>query len=145
MRFPVTSFCLKFATHGRNRNGFHDWVAPNLVRNLLEATQAAQVARLGFLRHGNTLPSESGNDFERPLSEKGRKQALEAGQSFGKQLQPFHPFVLVSPAPRTMETAALFLKCTDESVSLLPLPILYDGTMQPGGSTVFRKIGYAPL
>ena len=140
MRLPITSFCLATSCHG-----FHDWAAPQFAQNLMQATQAANVARIGFLRHGNTLPTSEGNDFERQLSDIGKQQALEAGQSFGKQLQPFHPFLLVSPAPRTMETARLFCQGAEESVALLPMPILYDGTMQPGGSAVFRKLGYAPL
>ncbi len=117
--------------------GFQDWVAP--FPDLRDAAHAARVRRIGFLRHGNTLPSS--NDFERQLSEIGRQQAIEAGQSFGKELEPYHPFLLVSPAPRTMETARLFCP----AASLLPIQSLYDGTMQPGGSDIFRKIGYAPI
>jgi len=30
-------------------------------------------------------------------------------------------------------------------VKLKPAAVLYDGTMQPEGSAIFRKIGYAPL
>ncbi|GAX11085.1 hypothetical protein FisN_9Hh175 [Fistulifera solaris] len=115
--------------------GFQDWVAP--IPAFKDAT--AGVRRIGFLRHGKTLPCI--NDWERPLSEIGRQQAIEAGQSFGKELEPHHPFLLVSPAPRTVETARLFCP----AASLHPIQSLYDGTIQPGGSAIFRKIGYAPL
>ena len=56
--------------------------------------------------------------------------------------------MLVSPAPRTMETANLFLdaaKVSSTSCSTIPVQVLYDGTMQPTGSQLFQKLGYAPL
>jgi hypothetical protein len=75
------------------------------------------------------------------------EQVEEAGHSFGKSLQPFCPVTLVSPAPRTLETAQIFLQAAGatESTRLTPVQSLYDGTMQPKGSQLFRKLGYAPL
>ena len=106
----------------------------------------AGIQRVGFLRHGKTAPAENGNDFERQLTDIGREQALEAGASFGKEQRPFFPTILVSPAPRTMETAKLFCKAAGEEEYQFSFPpVLYDGTMQPEGSKLFRKIGYAPL
>lgn len=65
---------------------------------------------------------------------------------------PFFPQVMVSPAPRTMDTANLFLEATgisvgshDLGIHLEPVQSLYEGTMQPEGSRLFQKIGYAPL
>ncbi|GAX26881.1 hypothetical protein FisN_9Lh175 [Fistulifera solaris] len=135
MKKGSARFASVFIQLASSCRGFQDWVAP--IPAFKDATVG--VRRIGFLRHGNTLPSSI--DWERPLSEIGRQQAIEAGQSFGKELEPFHPFLLVSPAPRTMETARLFCP----TASLLPIQSLYDGTMQPGGSAIFRKIGYAPL
>jgi len=106
----------------------------------------ADIQRVAFLRHGKTAPAENGVDFERQLTDVGRKQAQEAGASFGKEERPFFPTVLVSPAPRTMETAKLFCEAAEETEYQFSCPpVLYDGTMQPEGSKLFRKIGYAPL
>jgi hypothetical protein len=44
-----------------------------------------------------------------------------------------------------METAKIYLSNADANATVLPIDILYDGTMQPKGSELFRKIGYAPL
>jgi Histidine phosphatase superfamily (branch 1) len=124
------------------------------------------IHRIAFLRHGNTAPAENGVDFDRVLTPLGREQSREAGWAFGARLFPIRR-VLVSPAPRTVETAQLFLKeaassaaassskppsparsDTRTTVSAHDLSLvqdLYDGTMQPEGSVLFRKIGYAPL
>ena len=136
-------------------HAFHDWILqqqPNaIIRSdeFLGLLRQSSVSRIGFLRHGNTLPSETGKkDFDRLLSDKGRDQVKEAGRSFGAGLMPFFPYLLVSPSPRTVETAEIFLNAagvTDGDVRLKPVPSLYDGTVQPEGSAVFRKIGYAPL
>lgn len=131
-------------------HSFHDWILqPRTVRGgeFRERCEQAKIRRIGFLRHGNTLPSETGHDFDRLLSDKGREQAAEAGRSFGANLQPFYPQLLVSPAPRTQETAQIFLSSAGvtDPVQLTPVPCLYDGTMQPEGSAIFQKIGYAPL
>ena len=137
--------CLNFVlTHS-----FHDWSVNTEVfrQDFLHLARQANVRHVGFLRHGNTLPSQNGVDFERLLSEKGREQANEAGSSFGLELKPFYGKLLVSPAPRTTETAKIFLNASEETETVLvkPLDVLYDGTMQPEGSAIFKKIGYAPL
>jgi broad specificity phosphatase PhoE len=98
-----------------------------------------------FLRHGQTGLS-NGVDFDRILTDEGRSQARAAGASFGSDLKPFYSSLLVSPAPRTMETARIFLDAADANqTELKPLPVLYNGAMLPKGSLIFRKIGYAPL
>jgi hypothetical protein len=106
----------------------------------------AGIKRVAFLRHGKTAPAENGIDFERQLTDIGRQQASEAGASFGKEQRPFFPTMLVSPAPRTLETAQLFCEAAKESEYQFSCPpVLYDGTMQPEGSKLFQKIGYTPL
>lgn len=125
----------------------HKLLPVNPSRNLEDLASildAAAIRRVAFLRHGKTGPS-TGKDFERLLTEKGRLQAEQAGRAFGKALNPYFSLALVSPAPRTMETAEIFLSNSDASPTLVPIDILYDGTMQPKGSELFRKIGYAPL
>jgi broad specificity phosphatase PhoE len=131
-------------------HSFHDWILqPRTVEGdeFRERCEQAKIRRIGFLRHGNTLPGETGKDFDRLLSDKGNEQAAEAGSSFGANLLPFYPRLLVSPAPRTLETAKIFLSSAgaDDVVQLTPVSCLYDGAMQPEGSAIFRKIGYAPL
>ena len=129
----------------------HEWLPyPNgMTGNLdgfVSTLKHAGIQRVAFLRHGKTAPAENGIDFERQLTDVGREQAREAGASFGKEQRPFFPTILVSPAPRTMETAKLFCEAAEASEFQFSCPsVLYDGTMQPEGSKLFRKIGYAPL
>jgi broad specificity phosphatase PhoE len=127
----------------------HQWLPGSLknhhAENFASVMRNANVCRIVFLRHGQTGLS-NGVDFDRMLTDEGRSQARVAGASFGSDLKPFYSSLLVSPAPRTMETAHIFLDAADANeTELKPLPVLYDGTMQPKGSPIFRKIGYAPL
>ena len=109
---------------------------------LADAVRATGV-RLAYLRHGNTEPNEV--DFDRTLTKQGRWQAVAAAKSYGLSLRPFLPTALSSEAPRAVETARLFLEDAGRDVELVTDRSLYDGTMQPEGSAVFREIGYAPL
>ena len=109
---------------------------------LADAVKATDV-RVAYLRHGNTEPNEV--DFDRMLTKKGRWQAVAAAKSYGLSLRPFLPTALSSEAPRAVETAKLFLEDAGRDVELVTDRSLYDGTMQPDGSAVFREIGYAPL
>lgn len=133
------------------RNNLHEWLpCPFGMTGNLDAFGStlanAGIQKVGFLRHGKTAPAENGGDFERQLTDIGREQAREAGASFGKLSRPFFPTVLTSIAPRTMETAQLFCEASHEKVQDFYNPrVLYDGTMQPDGSKLFRKLGYAPL
>jgi hypothetical protein len=107
----------------------------------------AGIQRIGFLRHGNTAPA-NGGDSTRQLSDLGKEQVKEAANSFGKDLRPFFPLMIVSPASRTMETSSIFLRESGFRKEIFEFEtddILYDGTMQPKGSKLFQKIGYAPL
>ena len=116
---------------------------------LLSLLDGAKIQRLFFLRHGKTGPAPKGGvDFDRQLVDEGKNQARKSGSVFGQTLKPFYPIALVSPAPRTAETAELFLEASGSgggSTFLLPVPILYDGTMQPKGKGPFQKLGYSPL
>jgi broad specificity phosphatase PhoE len=130
----------------------HEWLpCPFGFTGNLDAFRStltnAGIQKVCFLRHGKTAPAENGGDFERQLTDIGRQQAREAGASFGKEHRPFFPTVLVSIAPRTMETARLFCEASgEEKVQDFYIPrVLYDGAMQPEGSKLFRKLGYAPL
>jgi broad specificity phosphatase PhoE len=116
------------------------------VDRLVENARRANISKVAFLRHGNTAPSSNGVDFDRQLTDHGRDQAREAGESFGRQmLAPLYPLAMVSPAPRTMETAKIFLESANLQTKICPIQHLYDGTMQPKGSSLFRQLGYAAL
>ena len=147
----------------------------NNLGRLRETIERANISKLLFLRHGQTAPlpttangdgdGDGGGDavdFDRVLTEEGRFQAKLSGEIFGKKFQPYFRLALVSPAPRTMETAEIFLAATAATTSssphndgsssedlhydnLLLIDSLYDGTMQPKGCQMFEKIGYAPL
>lgn len=113
------------------------------------------ISKVAFIRHGNTAPAPI--DFERTLTDLGRSQSRAAGASYGIDLYPFCDEALCSSAPRCVETANLFLKSLAESMqqednqgeyAMPKLSLqdnLYDGTMQPEGSRLFAKIGYAPV
>ena len=130
----------------------HDWLPPpsgvsyGLDRLLASFTDAG-ISRVAFLRHGNAPSLQDGIDFDRQLTELGKGQALDSGKSFGRDLAPYYAKVLVSPSPRTVDTAHLFLEAAAvvSDTQLQREPILYDGTMQPGGSALFQKIGYVTL
>jgi hypothetical protein len=131
-------------------SSFHDWlpgISESNSKDFVQRSRDAGVSRIAFLRHGKTAKAENGVDFDRLLTDEGREQANEAGLSFGKSLQPFYPVTLASPAPRTLETAQIFLQAAGatECTRLTPVQSLYDGTMQPKGSQLFQKLGYAPL
>eukprot|EP00977_Amphora_coffeiformis_P006871 scaffold1506_cov179-Amphora_coffeaeformis.AAC.8 len=143
--------------------GFHDllpppseWNSPSksTTTSLTKDLKPAGVSKIFFLRHGQTAKSETGVDFDRYLTDMGREQSRVAGASYGKnELLPLFPKVLVSPAPRTVETAELFLQaalgnddpCSQNNIELVRIQDLYDKTMQPAGSKLFAKLGYAPL
>ena len=110
------------------------------------------IGRVAFIRHGNTNKAPSGGaDFDRQLTDLGREQARAASFSYGEDLRPFYHSVLCSPAPRCVETAKIFLDATgmyenqQQPTELNYNQVLYDGAIQPEGSRMFKKIGYAPL
>jgi len=155
----------------RNANNKFDWLLPGNggdesspapTPSLPESCRLAGISRIFFLRHGQTAPKpDDGRDFDRVLTDTGLRQAREAGSAFAayQELLPLYRKALVSPAPRTVETCRLFLEAAMEAstgssndvskfvgaTEIVPIQSLYDGTMQPEGSRLFRKIGYAPL
>ena len=125
-----------------------------------EAFLQSHITKVAFIRHGNTAPSPTGVDYDRSLTELGRQQSRIAGSSYGvRELFPYYEKgALCSSAPRCVETAHIFLDASfktlkdsnkeDRNISMPPLNLqsnMYDGTMQPEGSRLFRSIGYAPL
>lgn len=132
----------------------HEWLpgstagtvsSSSLEQHFVSTLQNAGIHRIAFLRHGNAPGAPSLADFDRQLSELGKEQTIASGASFGSEL-PLYSTLIASPSPRTIDTAHLFLKAanvTDKVV--LGVPVLYDGTMQPGGNALFKKIGYVSL
>lgn len=130
----------------------HDWLPATSglsygLDSLLTTFTEAGISRVAFLRHGNAPSLQDGIDFDRQLTELGKDQARHSGISFGRNLAPYYESVLVSPSPRTVDTAHLFLDAAAaiQDTQIHREPILYDGTMQPGGSALFKKIGYVTL
>jgi broad specificity phosphatase PhoE len=111
---------------------------------MLSLVDEANIGKILFLRHGNTAPSST-TDFDRILTDDGRSQTKQSALTFGVDLNPFYPSVLVSPSPRTVETARIFLHNSNATADIVPIDVLYDGTMQPEGPRLFKQIGYAPL
>jgi broad specificity phosphatase PhoE len=120
----------------------------SLEQHFVSSLQNAGIHRVAFLRHGNAPGAPGLDDFDRQLSKLGKEQTIASGASFGRseQLLPLYSTLIASPSPRTIDTAHLFLKAANATVKeVLGLPILYDGTMQPGGNALFKKIGYVSL
>lgn len=126
--------------------------------NIQNALLGSNINKIAFIRHGNT--SSAAVDFDRALTDLGRTQSRAARASFGiEELYPYYKKgAICSSAPRCVETAQLFLDLSSQKVkdgakeeckrSSPPIKLyseLYDGTMQPEGSRLFRSIGYAPL
>jgi hypothetical protein len=44
-----------------------------------------------------------------------------------------------------VESAEIFLSNLNAIANLVPIDVLYDGTMQPEGFKLFKQLGYAPL
>ena len=113
------------------------------------AILSAGISKIALIRHGNTNKAPiGGTDFDRQLTELGRDQAKAAGLSYGVDIQPFYPVALCSPAPRCVETAKIFVDAAgvaERQIEFVCNQDLYDGTIQPQGSRLFQKIGYAPL
>ena len=132
-----------------NQDATKPILASKRRQDFVDGMQRAGIGRIAFLRHGKTGPKPDwGTDFDRVLTEEGREQARISGASFGRDmLPPYHGMAIVSPAPRTMETAKIFLEAAgaSSSVQLEAAAEVYEGTMQPGGPKLFAKIGYAPL
>ena len=101
---------------------------------------------LAFVRHGNTLPKEEcgGLDFQRVLSPKGKEQCRRARATWLPVLEAkgVTPIAVTSAAPRCHETLDEILGEVRPKISE---EMLYDSMLQPQGSELFEKCGYAPL
>jgi len=115
----------------------------DINKNVLESLQRGGISRVAFVRHGQTGPKQ-GSDFDRQLTVEGRHQVETARKSYMDSLQPMYSRAMVSPAPRTMETARILLEGYPH-VDIREVPVIYDATMQPEGSKLFKQLGYAPL
>jgi hypothetical protein len=93
------------------------------VTKIRSVFENANIGRVLFLRHWNTAPSTTGIDFDRILSCEGRDQAKQSALKFGIHLNPFYPSVLVSPAPRTVESAKIFLSNSNAIANLIPIDV----------------------
>lgn len=76
------------------------------------ATDNGDVFRLHLMRHAHAAwPAAGTRDFDRPLDERGREEALDvARQAHGIGLRP--QIVISSPAQRCLETASIFTEAT---------------------------------
>ena len=82
---------------------------------------------VGASRRPTVRCAQSLGIIDRILTELGRQQAKEAGLRFGRELKPFFSPVLVTPAPRTVAAAEIFLSAAHEDANLKPIEVLYDG------------------
>lgn len=117
-----------------------------MARALLTRAPSREIV---LVRHGNTgsAAEVGGEDFKRVLSAQGRVQCETAVEAWLVALRRQHglrpdPLVVCSSAGRCIDTARLVFGA---GARLLPCAALYDGTMQPGASALFAKLGYAPL
>ena len=80
--------------------------------------------RLILLRHAKAAPQANGGDAERPLTQRGRRDALRVGEYLaGHGLFP--DLALVSTAKRTRETLELALETFGEPCPVAAEPRLY--------------------
>ena len=84
--------------------------------------------RLVLLRHGDALPASRGmRDFERPLSDKGLREARAAAQAI-LPLLPSPDLILASRAVRTTQTAEAVRDTAFAGVPVITEPALYLAT-----------------
>ncbi|KAJ1444739.1 hypothetical protein M885DRAFT_626841 [Pelagophyceae sp. CCMP2097] len=103
---------------------------------------------LALLRSGRAAPAVArADDFGRQLTDEGRAQARAAAAKFGDSLRPFHDFAIVSPAPRAIETAELFLAdaVPGHAIEVERVKLVYDGCFTDAGKAAFDRLGHAPL
>ena len=97
-----------------------------------------------FVRHANAIPKEEDKpDIARPLTEKGRKQALERRRQLDN---PAFDLVLFSPTMRTDETGSIVAGSFSSS-DFIELPELYTPKGPDGEilDEMFSRLGYTPL
>ena len=88
--------------------------------------------RLFLVRHAHSDPGDP--DSLRPLSKRGRKQALDLGE----RLAPVEPeLVLASPLLRARETASAIAKATGAELRI-------DERLAPGAGGTVVAVGHQP-
>jgi len=107
---------------------------------------------LYLLRHAKAeRESTSGEDFDRPLMNRGRDNAAALGRTFNAKARP--DLILASPSKRTMETveflSAGWAKCppieTDDKLYLAPAPRLLDAVRcLPDSADSAMLVGHNP-
>ena len=107
--------------------------------------------RLILMRHSKAEPATGSGDHARPLSERGRSEAVEAGRVLARLLAP--DFVLVSDSARTMGTfervarsfaSGLAHQSTRRLYGATPEVILEEVAMIPGEVRNLLVIGHNP-
>lgn len=82
---------------------------------------------LVFMRHAKSdWNAEFGEDFERPLNKRGRRDAPKMGR-FIKEILGTPPVIVCSGALRTVQTAQHVIKETGYQGELLEQTVLYSG------------------
>ena len=116
----------------------------------MKALGALAAFDVALIRHGNTGPAAT--DLARTLTDKGSQQSKQAAAGYvTRRLGSIMPLVVCSAARRCAETATIAMMQGDAveggkaAFEIVKCQHIYDGTMQPGGSAVFQRIGYAPL
>lgn len=86
------------------------------------ASESVVARHIWVLRHAKAASdSPDGDDHSRPLTKRGRQQAVAAGQFLAEALErrmPVPQLVLCSSAARALQTAALVLPVLGEHVTL---------------------------
>ncbi|HTT05542.1 MAG TPA: histidine phosphatase family protein [Steroidobacteraceae bacterium] len=86
--------------------------------------------RLLLLRHGEAEPAgAAAGDFERPLTARGRAQALQAAHRL-RQLHCTPDTILASPALRTRETATIVAARLEQLQALHYQSSAYPGSLE---------------
>lgn len=92
-----------------------------------------------LMRHADAV-SGTGDDFVRALSGKGRKQAEKMG-NWLKRLDLFPLFMVSSPYPRAMETAAIVQGILGKDSALRKDERLSPGMTTDAGSALVHEFG----
>ena len=98
---------------------------------------------VALIRHGNT--GAAAVDVERELTSRGHQQAAAASASYIKEMAvPIAAVAFSSPASRCIDTLGRVL-ASHPRVAIEPIQEIYSGAIQPEGSALFARVGYAPL
>jgi phosphohistidine phosphatase len=94
--------------------------------------------RLCLIRHAkSSWDNVSLQDFDRPLNERGKKDALLMGQELTRHIIP--DLILSSSAKRTKETTALLLQSFNNDIKVIYEDRLYEASMH-GMANVIAEV-----